>query len=165
LHLAVDPNSHEILASELTTNEIGDSSLVGPLLRQIPGSIASVLADGAYDREPVYRAVTLRQSQPPPAVIIPPRVTAVPSSGIHTAPSLRDRHIEVMHEKGRLGWEKAVEYGKRALVETAMFRYKTLIGPTLRARKFAAQQVEARVASSVINRMTQLGMPISQRVR
>jgi Transposase DDE domain len=47
LHLAVDPNSHEILASELTTNEIGDSSMVSPLLHQIPGDIASVMADGA----------------------------------------------------------------------------------------------------------------------
>jgi hypothetical protein len=74
------------------------------------------------------------------------------------------RRIQVQ-EKGRRGWERAVGYGQRSLVETAMFRYKTLIGPTLRARKFAAQQVEARVASSVINRMTQLGMPISQRVR
>jgi hypothetical protein len=46
-----------------------------------------------------------------------------------------------------------------------MFRYKTLIGPTLRARTLAAQQTEAHVACSVINRMTQLGMPISQRVR
>jgi hypothetical protein len=71
----------------------------------------------------------------------------------------------VIQEKGRRGWQKAVGYGRRALVETAMFRYKTLIGPTLRARKFEAQQVEARVASSMINRMTQLGMPISQRVR
>jgi hypothetical protein len=58
-----------------------------------------------------------------------------------------------------------VGYGKRSLVETAMFRYKALIGPTLRARKFVAQQVEARVACSVINRMTQLGRPLSQRVR
>jgi Transposase DDE domain len=47
LHLAVDPDSNEILASELTTNEIGDRSMVGPLLQQIPGSIASVTADGA----------------------------------------------------------------------------------------------------------------------
>jgi hypothetical protein len=29
-HLAVDPNSGEILASELTTTEAGDASLVGP---------------------------------------------------------------------------------------------------------------------------------------
>src|SRR3954451_22026153 len=45
LHLAVNPDSHEILASELTTNEVGDSPMVGPLLHQIPGSMASVLAD------------------------------------------------------------------------------------------------------------------------
>jgi hypothetical protein len=58
-----------------------------------------------------------------------------------------------------------VGYGKRALVETAMFRYKTLIGPKLRARTLATQQTEARIACSVINRMTQLGMPVSQRIR
>jgi hypothetical protein len=46
-----------------------------------------------------------------------------------------------------------------------MFRYQTLIGPTLRARKLAAQKTEARVACSVINRMTPLGMPSSERVR
>ncbi|MBV9035540.1 MAG: hypothetical protein JO182_13710 [Acidobacteriaceae bacterium] len=46
-----------------------------------------------------------------------------------------------------------------------MLRYKILIGPTLRAHKFAAQQVEAHVACAVINRMTQLGRPTSQRVR
>jgi hypothetical protein len=98
-------------------------------------------------------------------VIIPPRITAVLSSGTDKIPSWRDRHIHLIQEKGRRSWEKAVGYGKRSLVETAMFRYKTLIGPTLRARKFEAQQVEARVACSVINRMTELGMPISQRVR
>jgi hypothetical protein len=58
-----------------------------------------------------------------------------------------------------------VGYGKRALVETAMFRYKVLIGSTLRARQVAAQKSEAQVACAVIHRMTQLGMPISQRVR
>jgi hypothetical protein len=70
----------------------------------------------------------------------------------------------MIQEKGRRGWEKAVGYGKRALVETALFRYKTLIGPTLRARTIAAQRTEARIACSVLNRMTQLGMPISQRI-
>src|SRR3982751_4423527 len=39
LHLAVNPNSGEILASELTTNEVGDSSMVAPLLDQIPVSL------------------------------------------------------------------------------------------------------------------------------
>jgi Transposase DDE domain len=47
LHWAVTPESGEILASELTTNEVGDPSMVGPLLEQIPDTIASILADGA----------------------------------------------------------------------------------------------------------------------
>jgi hypothetical protein len=162
LHLAVNPDTHEILASELTSNEIGDPSMVSPLLDQIPGSLASITADGAYDGEPVCRAIAERQPQPLPTVIIPPRRTAVPSSATN---SPRDRHIEVIQAKGRLSWQKAVGYGKRALVETAMFRYKTLIGPRLRARTLPAQKSEAQMACAVINRMTQLGMPISQRVR
>ena len=79
LHLAVDPESGEILASELTTSEEGDASLVGPLLDRITGPPASVTADGAYDGEPVYRAVSERQPHPPAAVIIPPRASAVTS--------------------------------------------------------------------------------------
>lgn len=165
LHLAVNPDSHEILASELTTNEVGNSPMVGPLLHQLPGSIASVLADSAYDGGPVYRAIAQRQPDSPPAVIIPPRATAVlrPATGA-APPSQRDRHIQTIQEKGRRGWEKAVGYGKRSLVETAMFRYKTLIGPVLRARTLPAQKTEARVACSVMNRITQLGMPVSQRI-
>jgi DDE family transposase len=53
LHLAVDLDTGEIVASELTTAEDGDASQVGPLLDQISGPIASVTADGAYDGEPV----------------------------------------------------------------------------------------------------------------
>src|SRR3954469_1965924 len=52
LHLAVNPDTHEILASELTSNEMGDSSMVGPLLNQIQSPMTSVTADGAYDGEP-----------------------------------------------------------------------------------------------------------------
>jgi hypothetical protein len=165
LHLAVNPDTNEILASELTSNQSGDSSMVGSLLEQIQSPMSSVTADGAYDGEPVYRAIAARQPQLPPAVIIPPRITAVLRSVTDTAPSLRDRHIQIIQEKGRRGWQKAVGYGKRALVETAMFRSKTLIGPTLRARTIKTQKTEARIACSVINRMTQLGMPVSERIR
>src|SRR5919107_5198960 len=164
LHLAVDPDSGEILASELTTSEEGDASQVGPLLEQIPGPIASVIADGAYDGEPVYRAVAERQSDPPAAVLIPPRATAVPSAAAGTAPSQRDRHVELIRDEGRMGWQKAVDYGRRSLGETAISPYKALIRPILRARTLPAQKTEARAACSVLNRMTRLGMPMSQRV-
>ena len=112
--------------------------MVGPLLEQIPGVITSVLADGAYDAEPVYRAIAGHQPPASSTVMIPPRVTAVLSPAADTVPSPRDQHIQLIQEKGRRGGEKAVGYGKRSLVETAMFRYQTLIGPTLRARSLAA---------------------------
>jgi hypothetical protein len=165
LHLAVDPSTGEILASELTTSEEGDASQVGALLGQIPGPIASVMADGAYDGEPVYRAVAERQPDPPVAVVIPPRSTAVPSPAAGTTPSQRDQHIQMIVDKGRLGWQEAVGYGQRSHAETAMFRYKVIIGSSLRARTLPAQKTEAKVACSVLNRMTRLGMPVLQRVR
>jgi hypothetical protein len=164
LHLAVDPSTGEILASELTSHEEGDASQVGPLLDQIPGPLGSVTADGAYDGEPVYRAVAERQPNPPVAVIIPPRSTAVPSPAAGSTPTQRDQHIQTIQDKGRLGWQKAVGYGRRSLGETAMFRYKAVIGRRLRARTLPAQKTEARVGCAVLNRMTHLGMPVSQRV-
>jgi Transposase DDE domain len=162
LHLAVDPDSGEILASELTSTEEGDAALVGPLLEQITGAIASVTADGAYDGEPVYRAVAERQPDPPAAVVIPPRATAVASPTAATAPSQRDRHLRMIRDKGRLGWQRAVGYGRRSLGETAVFRYKAIIGRGLRARTLPAQKTETRAACSVLNRMARLGMPVSR---
>ena len=124
LHLAVDPSTGEILASELTGNENGDASQVSPLLGQIAGPIASVTADGAYDGKPVYRAVAERQPDPPVAVIIPPRSTAVPSPAAGTAPSQRDQHIRMIQAKGRMGWQKAIGYGRRSHAETAISAIK-----------------------------------------
>jgi hypothetical protein len=57
----VNPDSGEGLASALTTKDIGDLSMVPPLLDQISGEIPSLRADEAYDGEPVYRAVAERQ--------------------------------------------------------------------------------------------------------
>ena len=162
LHLAVDPDTNEILASELTTTADGDATLVGPLLDQISGPIASVTADGAYDGDPVYRIIA--QRDPAAAVIIPPRSTAVPSDTTETAPTQRDQHLQIIQERGRLGWQKAVNYGRRSLGEVAMMRYKTVIGRRLHARTLPTQKTEAAAGCKVINIMTHLGMPVSERI-
>jgi hypothetical protein len=121
-----------------------------------------VTADGAYDGEPTYRSVA--DHTPDAVVIIPPRSTAVPSATAETAPTQRDRHIQLIGERGRLGWQRAVDYGRRSLAEVAMFRYKKLIGRNLHARTLPAQRSEAKVACKVINIMTSLGMPVSRRL-
>ena len=77
------------------------------------------------------------------AVVIPPRATAVPSETAETTPSQRDRHLQLIRDKGRMGWQKAVGYGRRSLGETPMSRYKVPIGRGLRARSLPAQKTEA----------------------
>lgn len=65
--------------------------------------------------------------------------------------------------EGRLRWQASTGYGKRALIETAIGRYKGLIGRRLRARSFPAQQTEAAIGCAVINRMLDCARPGSVR--
>jgi hypothetical protein len=140
LHLAVDADTGMIMASTLTENDVGDPSQVAPLLHQIEATIASVTADGAYDGMPTYDVVAGHCEDV--RVIIPPHVTAALSAEATHNPSQRDQHILLIAARGRLGWQEETDYGQRALVETAMGRYKSIIGPRLRARSFSGQKVE-----------------------
>src|ERR1035438_6667917 len=163
LHLAVDADTGMIMASILTGNDVGDPSQVAPLLDQIEATIASVTADGAYDGSPTYDIVAGHGEDI--RVIIPPHLTAVLSAKAKHNPSQRDQHILAIAAHGRLGWQKQTDYGQRALVETAMGRYKAIIGPRLRARSFtfSGQQAEAAVGVAVLNRMLDAGRPDSVR--
>lgn len=69
----------------------------------------------------------------------------------------------MIQKKGRLAWQKAIGYGKRALVETMMACWKTLIGTRLRARGFAAQKTEVGIGGAVLNRLLSVARPHSVR--
>ena len=71
--------------------------------------------DGAFDRDDVYAEVAARH--PDADVIVPPRSSAVPSEAAETAPTRRDRHLQAIAERGRMGWQRASGYNWRALVE------------------------------------------------
>jgi hypothetical protein len=160
LHLAVDADNGMIVAQTLTDQDADDPSQVAPLLDQIDVGIAKVTADGAYDGAPTYATIMAHGDDI--EVVIPPRSTAILSR--EQGPlAQRDRHLEMITERGRLAWQKATDYGRRSLVETTMGRYKALIGPRLRARGFAAQQTEPAVGVVVLNQMLAAGRPNSVR--
>ena len=162
LHIGVDADTGQIMATELTTNDVDDGSQVGPLLDQVAGPIASFTGDGAYDRDDVYDAVAERH--PEAVVIVPPRATAVPSETANTAPTQRDRHLQQIAERGRMGWQKNSGYNRRALAEGAISRYKRVIGDALRSRTHHRQVTEAAIAVNVLNRMLEFGRPKSVRI-
>jgi hypothetical protein len=160
LHLGVDADTHEIVVVELTPDDVGDIAKLSDLLNQIDADVASLTADGAYDGQVVYDAVAERH--PKAAVIVPPRITAVAGE---TTATQRDEHLKTIAEHGRMSWQQSSGYNRRSLVETAMFRYKTVIGRRLHARILPNQRTEAKVGGNVLNRMTGLGMPVSARIR
>ena len=162
LHIGVDAGTGRILASELTTSDVDDGSQVEPLLDQIAGPLASFTGDGAYDQAGVYG--TLGKHHPDAEVIIPPRSTAVLSENGETDPTQRDRHLQSIAEHGRIGWQKASGYTRRALVEAAISRLKRVIGNALRSRTDRRRTTEVAIAIQALNRMLELGRPKSVRV-
>ena len=162
LHLGVDADTGEIVAVELTSNDVDDGAPVGSLLDQVEGAMASFTGDGAYDRGDVHGAVAARH--PDASVVVPPRSSAVPSETAETAPTQRDRHLQQIAACGRLGWQKASGYNRRALAEAAVSRYKRVIGDTLRARTDPGQATEVAIAVRALNRMLALGRPESVRI-
>jgi len=97
------------------------------------------------------------------AVVVPPRATAVLSASAKTDPTQRDRHIQAIAEQGRMGWQRTSGYNARAGAEGAMSRYKRIIGDTLRSHTRLTQEVETRIAVTVLNRMLDFGRPESVR--
>src|SRR3954464_1400222 len=120
-HLGMDADTGQIVAAALTTNDVDDGSQAGPLLDQVAGLVVSFTGDGAYDQEGVYASVAARH--PEATVVVPPRATAVPSQTAESAPTPRDRHLQLIAEKGRMAWQRASGYTKRAKAEAAIARW------------------------------------------
>ena len=164
LPLGVDAATGAITAAELTTNDADDGAQVGPLLDQVEGAaVAWFTGDGADDREDVDAAAAERHPEAA-AVVAPPRSSAVARGTTATAPTRRDRHLELIAERGRRGWRKATGYNARAKAEAAVSRYKRVIGDALRSRTDDRQATEAAIAVRALNRMLELGRPESVRI-
>jgi len=162
LHVGMDAASGRIVAATLTGRDSDDAAQVGPLLDQVPGRVASLTGDGAYDRTSVYAAV--QERHPGAGVVAPPRCDAVLSDTADRAPSPRDRHIQTIAETGRRAWQKTSGYNRRAMVEGQIGRWKQVLGPALRFHTDDAQATEVAIGVMVLNRMLNLGSPNSVRV-
>jgi hypothetical protein len=87
----------------------------------------------------------------------------VPSETAATAPTQRDHHLQFIAEHGRAAWQKASGYNTRARVEATIGRFKGVIGDGLRCRTDQRRATEVNVAVHALNRMLELGRPISVR--
>lgn len=162
LHLGVDPESGQITATTLTPNSNHDSSQVKPLLeetRQSRGPIGSVTGDGAYDTWDTYDVIEAYHATP----VIPPQKNAkIRQHGNSKEPPLaRDETLRAVRRRGRTRWKQESGYHRRSLAETAVWRFKRIVGRLLRTHTLANQKMEVRLGAQILNHMTALGMPTS----
>lgn len=158
LHLAVNPDTREIVAEALTENSSHDADPVEELLQQIPQPLRTFYGDGAYDKWKVYDAVAARNANP---VIPPQRNAKIKQHGNCAAEPLpRDEAIRGIRRTGRRQWKQEIGYHRRSLAETTMFRMKQTFGSHLKNRILENQRTETRIRCKILNRFTQLGLPL-----
>jgi hypothetical protein len=162
LHLAIDPETHEIQAAVVSDPGVTDAEAVPCLLGQVANPVAGAGADGAYDRRTVYEELDRRGAR---AVIPPRRDAKIQRHGNTSGPRLaRDEDLRRIRQVGRAAWKEESGYHRRSLAETAMFRIKTIFGDGVSRRRPAQQATEAGIRCRALNIMTHQGMPQSERV-
>jgi len=154
LHLGVDA-AGVIVAQVLTDGNADDAATGVDLVADIPGEVASVTADAAYDTRGIYEAARLRGA----AVVVPPIVTASPGAPPRCA--ARVRTVQAVRTFGRRRWKRESGYHRQGRVENTFFRYKSIIGAALRSRGARARETEALMACNILNRMFEIARPKS----
>lgn len=167
IHLGVDEKSGEILAQVLTENGVDDAAVVPQIIRQTSENgvkIDRFAGDGAYDKRKCYDHLVENDILP----IIPPRRDADywdgPDGQIDPEHPRNLALLEIDEggpNENRKQWKINAGYHRRSLSETTFFRWKTIFGGKLAARKFENQQTEAAVKSAVLNRFIQTAKPVS----
>ena len=155
LHIGVDDDGY-VVTETLTQNTVDDADVLPDLLGQIDAPLGRFTGDGAYDTRSVYTAVGAAGGSGV-EVVVPPRRPATASREATGPWAQRTLHLERIAEIGRLAWQKETGYRQQARVEGTFLRYKRSLGSSLRAKGFEAQQREARVGCTVLNKMLALG--------
>lgn len=159
IHLAVDPDSHAILAELTTSPRTHDATAALPLLAQIDTPLQTLYGDGAYDKRKVYDALEKRDS----CAIIPPRKDARISEQPN-APWDRNEAIRQIDRHGRAAWKGRSGYHRRSLGETAVSRLKGAFGERLKSREPPQQKTEVALRCKLLNWFVMLGMPLSMMI-
>jgi hypothetical protein len=149
----------QVVSMELTLAEVHDDSVM-PILMKDQKNVEHVYADGAYISKNCFDSIAKTGGK----AVIPIRsgtglVQKNPSPG-----QIRRNEIvrEIWAAGGRKAWKKKSDYHRRSLVETQMYRFKTILGPKLSNRTLKNQIAEAKIKVFILNQMTQLGMPLYQ---
>lgn len=148
----MDAETHAVVAAEISLETVADNEVLPTLLNPLRRKIKQVCADGAYDTKACH---TLLQKKGANA-LIPPRKNAAMWEDGHP----RNEAVAALKAGELKQWKKYSGYHQRSIAETAMYRFKQLIGPKLSLRNYNAQVSEILAGVKAMNKLIGLGMPV-----
>ncbi|MHC4230877.1 MAG: IS5/IS1182 family transposase, partial [Planctomycetota bacterium] len=99
------------------------------------------------------------------SMVVPPRKDAVLSNCPTGVLSQRNQHILKRERMGRSDWRRRSGYYLQSHVENIFYRFKKIIGGRLRSKHGQAQEREALIGCAILNKMLEIGRPVSYQVR
>ncbi len=158
IHVAVDVHSHEVVAIDVTREDVGDNKMFKPLLIQTVENtgrnIERLMADGAYDTydnfegleeagvEPAIRIDDNAITDPPPPDFIH-RNRPEPVRTLHARTQLADRDK----------WKQDMEYGLRWFSEGFFSAFKRRYGEYAMAKNYENMQHELWFKTQLHNKL------------
>src|SRR4030043_2377629 len=121
VHIAVDTKTKQILAMEVTKENVGDGKMLGRLVESSgrKGNVRRVLADGAYDSKNNFRMLASNNIE---AVIRVRKNASLKGGGC------MPRKFAVLEQLGNDGWRHEKGYGYRWMAESAFSSLKRIFG-------------------------------------
>lgn len=133
-HIAVDVETKELLAIDITDERTTDHEILKPLLKDI--NVKDVLADGAYDTYDTFKFMK-RKGVDPPGIKI--RENASRKGLSHRAFAVRE-----FQDIGYDRWKKKHGYGQRWAAEGVFSAVKRCFGETVRATSVEGMMLEVK---------------------
>ena len=150
IHFAVDVKTKEVLAMEVTTDDVHDSKALPALIKDASKlrRVSEAVMDGAYDNAEAYNLLRKMGVKP----IIKPRHNARADKG----PPERRRAVRLIRRIGDEGWARMMGYGKRWAVETAFSTFKRQYGEYCMAKNMESVKKELEAKAYVYNMLINL---------
>jgi len=154
LHVAIDPGTGKLVMAEVTQKHVHDITHLELALKNANRKKGKVLFDGIADSKKCYKLCKKYNKK----LLTPPNRKAV----LREEAEYRDRNEALKVIKGLGGdelarsiWGKLTGYSRRSEVESAIARWKKLLGGNIKSRRLERIKKEVRIKAMILNKMTE----------
>jgi hypothetical protein len=151
VHIAVDVDTHELVALEVTDERTGDSKELIPLVKEAEkrGKVNKILGDGAYDSKDNFNYLAMNGITS--AIKVRENSSTLSRGSPYRAKCVRERK-----ELGYEAWRDKYRYGERQDAEGYISGVKRIFGEEIRATSTRGAMQEAAMKFMFYDMITRI---------